>query len=261
MSKLGIIISLTNRKGGVAKTTSTVNIGRYLSMLGFKVLLIDNDPQANLSLCYDIEDKGDDFRDFLTGKKALEEVVVQKYGVSVIPGSLLLADAELEFISFTAREFLLKDAIENNNVQSKFDFILIDCKPDWGILTQNAIVASKYVLIPSSLESMPYKGVHEIISTINKAIKPRLNKSLEFLGVFGTMSQSNISLNNAVYEAFDDTLAPRFETRIRKNVDLAEAPSHGKPIFDYNKDCNGAEDYKKLTEEILKRINVAIPSN
>lgn len=248
------IIAVANQKGGVGKTTSTVNIGSGLSKLGKKCLLIDLDPQANLtsSSGFKPHELKITIYQLLKNEANLADVLLKsKNGYSLIPASLELSGAEIELSGIAGRELLLKEAIEENT--SKFDYILIDCPPSLGILTLNAFTTANEVFIPLQAEYLATQGMSKLFQTI-EIVKKRLNRKIEITGIIATLYDSRKKLNREVIEMvighFEDKL---FNTYIRDNVSLAEAPSHGQDIFRYKKDSSGAIDYMALSQEILKR--------
>jgi chromosome partitioning protein len=238
------IIALMNQKGGVGKTTSTVNIGAGLNKLGKKVLLIDLDPQANLT--YSLGIQGHDLRktiyELLKGQISTSDVIVEKNGLQVIPASLDLSGA--------GREFLLRESLTK---LSDLDYVLLDCPPSLGLLTLNSLVAADEVYIPVQSEFLALQGMSKLLQTV-EIVQKRLNPSLEITGIIGTRYDSRKTLNKEVVQKIQSYFGAKlFKTLIRDNVALAEAPSHGQDIFAYKSDSNGAEDYLKLCKEILKR--------
>lgn len=242
------VFAIMNHKGGVGKTTSTVNIGAALALQKHKVLLIDLDSQSNLTHHMGIKNTEYTIYDYLKGKTTIIPIEI-KTNLYIIPATLDLAGAELELSSEPGREYILKDIIKQTD--ESFDYVLIDCPPSLGLLTINALTAADKIFIPLQAEFLPLKGLTKIIEIVNK-IKSRLNPTLEIGGVFFTQFDTRKIMNrdilNNVKTIFGNKL---FETTISKNVALAEAPGEGVDIFQYNKTCKGAEDYKKLCEEIL----------
>jgi chromosome partitioning protein len=246
------IIALMNQKGGVGKTTSTVNIGAGLNKLGKKVLLIDLDPQANLT--YSLGIQGHDLRktiyELLKGQISTSDVIVEKNGLQVIPASLDLSGAEIELSGMAGREFLLRESLTK---LSDLDYVLLDCPPSLGLLTLNSLVAADEVYIPVQSEFLALQGMSKLLQTV-EIVQKRLNPSLEITGIIGTRYDSRKTLNKEVVQKIQSYFGAKlFKTLIRDNVALAEAPSHGQDIFAYKSDSNGAEDYLKLCKEILKR--------
>jgi chromosome partitioning protein len=247
------IFSVSNHKGGVGKTTSTVNIGAALALKNFKVLLIDLDPQANLTQSLGVKNPDYTIYDYLRGTKTIIPIEVKK-NLYVIPSTLDLSGAEIELSSEPGREYILKEIIKQ--IDSSFEYVLIDCPPSLGLLTINALTASHRVIIPLQAEFLPLKGLAKLNEVIQK-IKSRLNPELEIGGVFFTQFDTrkvmNRDISQNVKSFFNNKL---FETTISNNVALAEAPGEGKDIFLYSKTSKGADDYKKLCDEIIK-IEVA----
>lgn len=249
---MGKIISLANHKGGVGKTCSAVNIGACLSKHGKHVLLIDIDPQANLSLSLGIKEPKKSIYHVLTEKGSFEEIIVKITDkLHVIPSSLDLSGAELELASTTGREFVLKELLVP--LKKKYDFILIDCPPSLGLLTINAFTASDEVYIPLQAQFLATQGLAKL-SDIIERVKKKLNKRLEIGGVFLTQYDKRKVLNREVAGSVEGFFKDKvFKTKIRDNIALGEAPSSGLDIFRYNSKSSGAVDYLALTKEVLSR--------
>ncbi|MBK8562564.1 MAG: ParA family protein [Saprospiraceae bacterium] len=248
---MGKIISLLNHKGGVGKTTSTINIGAGLVELGKKVLLIDLDPQANLSLSLGIPRQPNTIYEALRGESDLEPFNVRE-NLDVVMSTLDLSGAEMELINEAGREYILKELFEP--IRDEYDFIIIDCPPSLGLLTLNALGASDYVYIPLQTQFLALQGLAKIKQVIDK-VKFRLNKNLEIGGVIATMYDARKILNRDVVDTIKKYFGEKvFNTLIRDNVSLAEAPSQRKDIFNYNRSSIGAQDYMNLCKEILERI-------
>jgi len=243
------VISISNHKGGVGKTTSAINIGAGLNKLGKKILLIDLDPQANLSQSLGIIEPDSNIYGALRGEYKLQPIEVVK-GLDVIPSTLDLSGAEVEMSGEAGREYILRELIEP--IRGSYDYILIDSPPSLGLLTLNSFVASDQIFIPLQAQFLALQGLTKLLEVIDK-IKKRLNKELEVGGVFITQYDSRKVLNRdvvATIEAhFEDAV---FKTKIRDNVALAEAPAQGLDIFRYNPKSPGAEDYLSICKEILK---------
>jgi chromosome partitioning protein len=246
------IISLSNHKGGVGKTTSTVNIGAGLTQgkNGKRVLLIDLDPQANLSQSLGITSSEKTIYGSLLGEYPLSPMAITPK-LHLIPSTLDLSGAEIELSSEAGREFILKDLIEP--LKKSYDFILIDCPPSLGLLTVNALTASDKVYIPLQTQFLALQGLTKLVEIMDK-IKKRLNKKLDLGGVILTQYDGRKTLSKDVASSIDNHFKGKvFKTRIRDNVSLAEAPSQGKDIFAYSPKSMGAEDYSSLCKEILKQ--------
>ncbi len=247
---MGKIISLLNHKGGVGKTTSAINIGAGLVELGKKVLLVDLDPQANLTLSLGIPRQRVTIYESLRGESELVPYTA-KQNLDVITSTLDLSGAEMELINEAGREFLLKELFAT--LQEEYDYIIIDCPPSLGLLTLNALTCSHYVFIPLQTEFLALQGLAKIKQVIDK-VRFRLNKGLEIGGVIATMYDARKVLNRDVVATIKKYFGEKvFETLIRDNVALAEAPAQRKDIFEYSPSSSGAEDYLKLSKEILAR--------
>ncbi|NUO03533.1 MAG: ParA family protein [Saprospiraceae bacterium] len=255
---MGTIISLLNHKGGVGKTTSAMNIGAGLVELGKRVLLIDLDPQANLTLALGIPRQPSSMYEAMRGESDLVPYRL-KERLDVVISVLDLSGVEMELINEAGREFLLKEL--TNPLRDTYDFIIIDCPPSLGLLTLNALTASDTVMIPVQTEFLAMQGLAKIKQVIQK-VKLRLNRQLEIGGVIATMYDSRKVLNRDVVDTlrkyFGDIL---FDTLIRDNVALAEAPAQRQDIFEYNRQSSGAEDYLALSKEIIDRTENKRPLN
>jgi chromosome partitioning protein len=243
------VISISNHKGGVGKTTSVINIGAGLNKLGKKVLLIDLDPQANLSQSLGLQDQERTIYGALRGEYSLEPLEVLK-GLDLIPSTLDLSGAEVELSGEAGREYILRELI--TPLRGSYDYILIDTPPSLGLLTINAFTASDEILIPLQAQYLALQGLSKLMEVIDK-IKKRLNKTLRIGGVFITQYDSRKVLNRDVVTTIEDHFKGGvFKTRIRDNIALAEAPAQGLDIFRYQPKSYGAEDYLSLCKEILK---------
>lgn len=244
------IFAVSNHKGGVGKTTSTINLGAALAYKQKKVLLIDLDPQANLTISLGITDVKISIYENLRGKNNFEPIKYRN-NLSVLPSSLDLSAAEIELSAEPGREYILKDIIKK--MQMDFDYIFIDCPPSLGLLTINALTAAQYVIIPMQAEYLPLRGLAKLTEVIEK-IQKRLNDQLQIGGVFFTQYDSRKILNKDIADSVSAFFLEKlFETKISNNIALAEAPSQGKDIFSYNKNCKGATDYNTLCDEMIKR--------
>jgi chromosome partitioning protein len=244
------VISISNHKGGVGKTTSTINIGAGLHKLGKKVLLIDLDPQANLSQSLGLIEPDVNIYGALRGDYPLKPIEIFK-NLEVIPSTLDLSGAEVEMSGEAGREYILKELIEP--LRESYDYILIDSPPSLGLLTLNSFVASDEIFIPLQAQYLALQGLSKLVEVVDK-IKKRLNKDLKIGGVFITQYDSRKVLNRDVVSTIEAHFKDEvFKTKIRDNIALAEAPSQGLDIFRYNSKSYGAEDYLSLSKEILKR--------
>jgi len=244
-----MIYAFSNHKGGVGKTTSTINVGAALAKRGKKVLLVDLDPQANLTQSLGIKDVEISIYENLKGEKIINPKEY-KTNLYVLPSSLDLSAAEIELSSEPGREFILKDILVQ--LVNKFDYIFIDCPPSLGILTINALVAADYVIIPMQAEYLPLRGLAKLTDVIKK-IQTRLNAKLKIGCVFLTQYDPRKVLNRDIAESVQNYFGEKLlNSKISSNVALAEAPSQGKDIFSYNKTCRGANDYDELCDELIK---------
>jgi chromosome partitioning protein len=242
------IISISNHKGGVGKTTSTINIGAGLNKLGKKVLLIDLDPQANLSQSLGIIEPETTIYGAIKGDYSLQPLEILK-GLEIIPSTLDLSGAEIEISGEAGREYILKELLEP--IRASYNYILIDTPPSLGLLTINAFTASDEVFIPLQSQYLALQGLSKLIEIINK-IKKRLNKELRIGGVIITQYDNRKILNRDVSTTIEAHFKDEvFKTKIRDNIALAEAPSQGLDIFRYQPKSYGAEDYLNLSNEII----------
>jgi chromosome partitioning protein len=245
-----MIYAISNHKGGVGKTTSTVNIGAALANKGKKVLLLDLDPQANLTQSLGIKNVEISIYDNLRGEKIIHPVEYRS-NLYVLPSSLDLSAAEIELSSEPGREYILKDIL--SQLVNKFDYIFIDCPPSLGLLTINALTAADYVIIPMQAEYLPLRGLAKLTEVITK-IQTRLNHKLQIGCVFLTQYDSRKVLNRDIAESVLEFFGKKFlNAKISNNVALAEAPSQGKDIFIYNRNCKGAIDYDNLCNEMIEK--------
>lgn len=247
------IIAVANQKGGVGKTTTTVNLGASLAYNGKKVLLIDMDAQGNATSGLGIK-KGEvdrDIYDVLINEEPLKDVVLasSRDNLSIVPATIQLAGAEVELTSLMARETRLKSAVET--VEKDYDYILIDCPPSLGHLTINAFTASDSVLIPVQCEYYALEGLSQLLNTV-RLVQKHFNKDLKVEGVLLTMLDARTNLGfevvNEVKKYFREKV---YETIIPRNIRLSEAPSYGLSIIDYDIRSKGAEVYQELAKEVM----------
>lgn len=246
------IIAMINQKGGVGKTTSVVNIGAGLADMKKKVLVVDLDPQAHLT--YSLGVKADELEitvyQLLKGESTFEQTLIEASKLKMIPASIDLASAEIELSTEVGREAFLKNELDKI---SGFDFILLDCPPNLGLLTLNALTAAKEVFVPLQAEFLSIKGLNKLMSMIEK-VQSRINPALEITGIIATLYDQRLKLHREVFENLSEFFGDKlFKTFIRRNVALAEASSFGQSIYEYAPKSNGAEDYRALCKEILKR--------
>ncbi|MEG2645014.1 MAG: AAA family ATPase [Enterococcus sp.] len=252
---MGKIIAVANQKGGVGKTTTTVNLGACLAYVGKKVLLIDSDAQGNATSGLGVRkpDVKQDIYDVLVNEVPIKETILEttRENLSIVPATLQLAGAEIELTSMMARESRLKSALED--VNDEYDFILIDCPPSLGHLTITAFTASDSILIPVQCEYYALEGLSQLLNTI-RLVQKHFNPELEIEGVLLTMFDARTNLGAEVVEEVRRYFQEKvYDTIIPRNVRLSEAPSHGKPIIDYDPRSKGAEVYQALAKEVLVR--------
>jgi chromosome partitioning protein len=252
------VISIAIQKGGSGKTTTALNLGAALSQQGKKVLLLDADPQANLSQSLGIEEEPP-FNLYSELKKEIlleggllsKAIVTTAAGIDVIPASIDLAIVELEMAGLMGREYLINDLLKP--LADMYDYIFIDCPHAISLLTVNALVASDYVLLPLPGEFLPLKGVYGFMRHFD-VIRKKLNPRLALMGMVMTKyderKQMNVGVKKQLEEKFDGKV---FRTVIRTNIQLAKAQEAGKDIFSYDRSSNGAKDYQQLAEELIRR--------
>lgn len=250
---MGTIIAIANQKGGVGKTTTSVNLSACLAHLGKKVLLVDSDPQGNATSGVGVN-KGDVqncIYSMLIDDMPVEEVIYKTdvENLDIIPATISLAGAEIELVSTISREVRLKHAIQD--AKSTYDFIIIDCPPSLGLLTINALTAADSIIIPVQCEYYALEGLSQLLSTI-RLVQKHLNEDLMIHGVLLTMFDARTNLGiqviDEVKKYFQDKV---YKTIIPRNVRLSEAPSHGKPIIEYDPKSRGAEVYVELAKEVV----------
>ncbi len=255
---MGRIIAVANQKGGVGKTTTATNLSACLAEKGKKVLAIDIDPQGNMSsgLGIDKNEIENTVYELILGESSLEECIINDVleNVSVLASNVNLAGAEIELIGIDDKEFILKKQIEK--IRDSYDFIIIDCPPSLNTLTVNAMTTADTVLVPIQCEYFALEGLSQLIHTIN-LVRERLNPTLEIEGVVFTMYDARTNLSLQVVENVKENLSQTvYKSIIPRNVRLAEAPSHGKPITLYDTRSAGAEAYRDLAEEVIENAEM-----
>lgn len=250
---MGKIVSIANQKGGVGKTTTSINLSTILAKKGKKVLMIDADPQGNASSGVGVDKEVEEsVYDILIGDTKINNVVIKTNikNLYVCPSNINLAGAEVELVSVMSREYRLKEKLDE--VKDEYDYIIIDCPPSLGLITLNAFTASDSVLIPVQCEYYALEGLGQLINTIN-LVKKHLNKNIDIEGALLTMYDARTNLSNQVVKEvkkyFNDKV---YKNVIPRNVKLSEAPSYGMPISIYDPRSKGAKSYEKFVKEFLK---------
>ena len=246
------VIALCNQKGGVGKTTCSLNIGAGLEKTGKKVLLIDLDPQAHLTYCLGIpaHEVRQSLYEVFTRGVPLADVLLERNGLTLLPSSLELSSVEMELAGTPGREFLLREALEPIE---GFDYILIDCPPSLGLLTLNALTAAREIYIPLQTEFLALKGMSKLLETI-ETVRKRLNRDLAVTGIIATRFDARKKLNKGIVENITERFGKAlFRTFIRENISLAEAAGYGQTIFEYAPKSYGAQDYLALAREMVRR--------
>ncbi|MBQ5735033.1 MAG: AAA family ATPase [Lachnospiraceae bacterium] len=252
---MGRIIAIANQKGGVGKTTTSINLSACLAEAGKKVLTIDIDPQGNTTSGLGVERKdiNNTVYEMLLEECTIEDCIIKNVieKLDVVPSNVNLAGAEIDLIGIDNREFIMKKNVEK--IKDKYDYIIIDCPPSLNMLTVNAMTTANTVLVPIQCEYYALEGLTQLMHTIN-LVKKKLNPELEIEGVVFTMYDARTNLSLQVVENVKNNLKQNiYKTIIPRNIRLAEAPSHGMPINLYDSKSTGAESYRNLAKEVMKR--------
>lgn len=252
---MGRIIAVANQKGGVGKTTTSINLSSCLASLGKKVLAIDMDPQGNMTSGLGIDKNEVEYTiyELILGEVEVEKTICtgEVENLDILAANVNLSAAEIELIGVENREFIVRDEI--NKIREQYDYIIIDCPPSLNILTINAMTTADSVLVPIQCEYYALEGLSQLIHTV-ELVKDRLNEKLEIEGVVFTMYDARTNLSLQVVENVKDNLKQNiYKTIIPRNIRLAEAPSHGLPINIYDPKSSGAESYMLLAEEVIQK--------
>lgn len=252
---MGRIIAIANQKGGVGKTTTAINLSASLAEKGRKVLAIDMDPQGNMSSGLGLDKNAIDgtIYDMIIGEADVEEVIHKDTieNLDILPSNVDLSAVEIEMIDVENKEFVVKNAIQK--VRDNYDYVIIDCPPSLSLLTVNAMTTADSVLVPIQCEYYALEGLSQLIHTV-ELVKDRLNPILEIEGVVFTMYDARTNLSLQVVENVKENLEQNiYKTIIPRNIRLAEAPSYGAPINQYDPRSSGAESYMRLAEEVISR--------
>lgn len=252
---MGKVIAIANQKGGVGKTTTSINLSASLAEKGKKVLVIDTDPQGNTTSGFGVDknELENTIYELILGQCSIQDCIIKDVvkNVSLLPSNVNLAAAEIELIGIEKKEYILKNEVDW--VKDQFDFIIIDCPPSLNALTINALTTSDSVLVPIQCEYYALEGLSQLIHTVN-LVKERLNPELNIEGVLFTMYDSRTNLSMQVVENVKGNLKQNiYKTMIPRNIRLAEAPSYGMPIHMYDPKSAGAEAYMNLADEVINR--------
>ena len=249
------VIAFTNQKGGVGKTTSAVNLAAAFGESGQKVLLVDFDPQGNATsgLIRNLPEEAPTIYDLIWGNAAASECIIEDAaeGVDLLPADINLSGAEVELLETEEQQTKLREILKP--LKKKYDYIFIDCPPSIGLLTVNGLTASDSAIIPVQCEYYALEGLGQVLNTID-IVRQKLNRKLKIEGVLFTMYDTRTRLSEQVVESVRENLNEKiFETMIPRNIRLAEAPSHGMPITEYDSSSRGAESYRMLAAEIMEK--------
>lgn len=251
---MGKVIAVANQKGGVGKTTTSINLSASLAEKGKKVLVIDTDPQGNTTSGFGVDKNELDntIYELILGESSIQDCIIKEVvkNVSILPSNVNLAAAEIELIGVEKKEYILKNEVDW--IRDQYDFIIIDCPPSLNALTINALTTADSVLVPIQCEYYALEGLSQLIHTVN-LVKERLNPELDMEGVVFTMYDSRTNLSMQVVENVKSHLNQNvYKTMIPRNIRLAEAPSYGMPIHMYDPKSAGAEAYMSLADEVIK---------
>ena len=249
------ILAICNQKGGVGKTTTSINLAASLAHLKNKVLLIDTDPQANATSGVGVVKAtiSQSIYNILVDEVDINDVIVKTAyeNLDIVPSSIALAGAEVELVSAISREQRMKNAI--SEIKEDYDYVVIDCPPSLGLITLNSLTAADGVIIPVQTEYYALEGLSQLMNTFN-IVRKHLNSKLDIFGVLLTMTDSRTNISNQVAEQVREHFKDKaFDTVISRTVRLSEAPSFGEPIIEYAKNSNGAKQYLSLAKEVVKR--------
>ena len=254
---MGRIIAVANQKGGVGKTTTAINLSSCLAEKGKKVLAVDMDPQGNMTsgLGVDKNSVENTIYDLIIGESSIDEVLRKDImkNLDIIPANIDLSEAEIELIDVEDKEYIVRNVIKD--IKDNYDYIIIDCPPSLSMLTINAMTTATSVLVPIQCEYYALEGLSQLIHTVD-LVRDRLNPELEIEGVVFTMYDARTNLSLQVVENVKDNLHQNiYKTIIPRNIRLAEAPSYGVPINEYDPKSAGSESYMRLAEEVINREN------
>lgn len=252
---MGRVIAIANQKGGVGKTTTTINLSACLAEKGQKVLAVDMDPQGNMTsgLGVDKNNVENTVYDLIIGESSINEVIVRDVleNLDIIPTSIDLSGAEIELLDVDEKEYIIRNAIAN--IKEDYDYIVIDCPPSLSMLTINAMTTADSVLVPIQCEYYALEGLSQLIHTV-ELVRDRLNPQLTIEGVVFTMYDARTNLSLQVVENVKDNLDQTiYKTIIPRNIRLAEAPSYGMPINKYDPKSAGADSYMRLADEVMEK--------